>query len=56
MNEFVTSSAFTLLPTEVQECVLSGEMEGYVSYWLQPGNYETDEFREAWKHIGHGGV
>jgi len=27
-----------------------------VSYWLQPGDYEQDPFREAWERIGHGGV
>jgi hypothetical protein len=25
-----------------------------ISYWLQPKQYETDEFREKWERIGRG--
>lgn len=51
-----TPSAFILLPSEVRERAHRGEKDGRISYWLQPGNYEVDEFREAWERIGHGGV
>lgn len=49
-------SAFILLPSEVRERAHRGEKDGRVSYWLQPGDYEQDPFREAWERIGHGGV
>ncbi len=51
-----TPSAFILLPSEVRERAHRGEKDGRVSYWLQPGDYEQDLFREAWERIGHGGV
>ena len=51
-----TPFAFILLPSEVRERAHRGEKDGRISYWLQPGNYEIDEFREAWERIGHGGV
>ena len=51
-----TPSAFVLLPLEVRERAHRGEKNGRVSYWLQPGDYEQDPFREAWERIGHGGV
>jgi len=49
-------SAFILLPSEVRERAHRGEKDGRVSYWLQPGAYEQEPFREAWERIGHGGV
>ena len=51
-----TPSAFILLPSEVRERAHRGEKDGRVSYWLQPGDYEQDPFREAWERIGRGGV
>ena len=51
-----TPSAFILLPSEVRERAHRSEKNGRVSYWLQPGAYEQDPFREAWERIGHGGV
>lgn len=51
-----TPSAFILLPSEVRERAHRSEKDGRVSYWLQPGDYEQDPFREAWERIGHGGV
>lgn len=51
-----TPSAFILLPSEVRERAHRSEKNGRVSYWLQPGDYEQDPFREAWERIGHGGV
>jgi hypothetical protein len=47
-------TAFILLPSEVKERAHRGEKEGRVSYWLQPGAYDNDSFREAWERIGHG--
>jgi S1-C subfamily serine protease len=49
-------AAFILLPSEVRERAHRGEKDGRVSHWLQPGNYEQEAFREAWKRIGHGGL
>ncbi len=51
-----TPSAFVLLPSEVRERAHRGEKDGRVSFWLQPADYEQDQFREAWERIGHGGV
>ncbi|MBA4359076.1 MAG: hypothetical protein C0405_15275 [Desulfovibrio sp.] len=47
---------FILQPEEVRERAHRGEKDGSVSYWLHPKDYEQDEFRDAWKRIGHGGV
>ena len=49
-----TPTAFVLLPSEVKELAHRGEKEGRVSYWLQPGEYEREQFREAWHRIGKG--
>ncbi len=49
-------SAFILLPSEVRKRAHRGEKDGRVSYWLQPGEYEENTFREAWERIGHGCV
>lgn len=49
-----TPSAFVLTPTEVLERARRGEKEGRVSYWLQPVDYEQEQFREAWERIDHG--
>jgi len=48
-------SAYVLLPSEVSALAHRGEKEGRVSYWLQPNDYDTEQFREAWGRIGHGG-
>ena len=45
---------FVLTPPEVRRLAHRGEKEGRVSYWLQPRQYEADEFREAWARIGTG--
>ncbi len=47
-------SAFILLPSEVRDRAHRGEKDGRVSFWLQPGDYEQNPFREAWERIGHG--
>ena len=49
-------SAFILLPDEVKKKTHRVEKEGRISYWLEPGSYDTDEFREAWDRIGFGNV
>jgi hypothetical protein len=46
--------AFILKPEEVKERAHRGEKDGRISYWLQPTQYDTDEFREAWDRIGRG--
>ena len=49
-----TPAAFIMLPSEVKERAHRGEMDGRVSYWLQPAAYDQAAFREAWERIGHG--
>lgn len=49
-----TPSAFILTPEEVLKDARRGEKDGRVSYWLQPGDYEQERFRDAWERIGHG--
>lgn len=57
INRVATSpTAFVLLPSEVSTLAHRGEKEGRVSFWLQPRDYEQDNFREAWGRIGHGGI
>lgn len=46
--------AFILLPSEVKQRAHRGEKEGRVSYWLQPNQYDCDEFRNRWDRIGFG--
>ncbi len=45
---------FVLLPSEVRALAHRGEKDGRISYWLQPGQYAQDNFREAWSRIGYG--
>jgi hypothetical protein len=47
---------FIMKPKEVKQLAHRGEKEGRVSYWLQPNQYDTDQFREAWDRIGRGDV
>ncbi len=55
VNKVGTSpSAFILLPSEVRAGAHRGEKEGRVSFWLQPSDYDQEQFREAWERIGHG--
>lgn len=55
VNKVATEpSAFVLTPAEVLDRARRGEKEGRVSYWLQPVDYEQEQFREAWERIGHG--
>jgi hypothetical protein len=45
---------FVLTPDEVTKLVHRGEKDGRVSYWLQPREYEQDQFFEKWERIGTG--
>jgi hypothetical protein len=45
---------FVLLPSEVRERAHRGEKDGRISYWLQPNQYASTEFREAWSRVGRG--
>jgi hypothetical protein len=45
---------FILSPDEVRRFAHRGEKDGRVSFWLQPGSYDKDEFRDAWHRIGRG--
>jgi hypothetical protein len=45
---------FVMKQEEVKQLAHRGEKEGRVSYWLQPNQYDTDHFREAWDRIGRG--
>ncbi|HZV04202.1 MAG TPA: hypothetical protein VE999_03850 [Gemmataceae bacterium] len=50
-----TPQCFVLTPDEVRRLAHRGEKNGKVSFWLQPRNYDTDEFREKWEErIGIG--
>jgi hypothetical protein len=46
--------AFILLPSEVKHLAHRGEKDGRVSFWLQPNQYDREEYREAWHRIGFG--
>ena len=47
---------FIMTPDEVKRLAHRGEIDGRVSYWLQPSKYHTDEFRERWDRIGSGAL
>jgi hypothetical protein len=47
-----TPLCFIMKPREVRTLAHRGEKDGRVSYWLQPTQYNTDKFREAWHRIG----
>ena len=49
-----TPECFVLTPGEVQQLAHKGERNGVTSYWLQPKQYEADNFRERWERIGLG--
>ncbi len=55
MNKVTSSpSAFILLPSEVRNLAHRGEMDGRVSFWLQPTSYDQAQFKEMWERIGRG--
>ena len=45
---------FVLTPAEVRALAHRGEKDDNVSYWLQPKQYETLQFRDKWDRIGNG--
>jgi hypothetical protein len=45
---------FILTPAEIRKLVHRGEKNGKVSFWLQPRDYATEQFREKWERIGSG--
>ncbi len=47
-------AAFILTPDEIKQRAHRGEKDGRISYWLQPKDYESDVFRDAWHRIGRG--
>lgn len=47
-------TAFILTPDEIKQRAHRGEKDGRISYWLQPKDYESDVFRDAWHRIGRG--
>jgi len=48
-------STFILLPKEVLKLAATSGQGESRTYWLQPLDYEKDNFRDAWERIGHGG-
>lgn len=49
-----TPKCYILLPHEVRALAFRGEIEGRVSYWLQPRAYAVKDFEERWTRIGYG--
>jgi hypothetical protein len=49
-----TPECFVLTPAEVRRLVHRSEKDGKQSFWLQPRDYDSDEFREKWERIGFG--
>jgi hypothetical protein len=45
---------FVLTPAEVKHRASKTEKNGKVAYWLEPRQYETDEFKGKWERIGNG--
>ena len=45
---------FVLTPAEVRQRASRAEKNGTVSYWLEPKQYETEEFKGKWERIGKG--
>lgn len=54
--ESETPECFVLTPQEVQALAHGADKDGVKSYWLQPKQYATDEFREKWERIGLGSI
>src|SRR5436305_6836433 len=44
-----TPECFVMTPEEIRKLVFRGEKNDKVSFWLQPKDYATDEFREKWE-------
>ena len=55
VNRITTKpSVFILSPEEVRGAAHRGEKDDRISFWLQPGSYDKDQFRDAWHRIGRG--
>ncbi len=44
-------TTFIMCPEEVRERAHRGEKEGRITYWLQPRDYDREQFREAWGRL-----
>ena len=53
-NFATTPETFVLKPAQVKALACRNEKAGIASFWLQPLQYEADDFREAWGRIGSG--
>jgi len=53
-NVLIEPRAFIILPSEVIDRAHMGVKEERISYWLQPKDYDTESFRDAWHRIGFG--
>ena len=51
-NVETTPAVFVLTPDEIKERAHRGERDGNISYWLQPKDYELEQFRDCWDRIG----
>jgi hypothetical protein len=49
-------TTFVLLPGEVIALAKRNEKDGRPSYWLEPTDYEAEQFRDAWVRIGESAV
>jgi hypothetical protein len=49
-----TPSAFVMVPSEVQALARRSEKDGKVAYWLQPPDYDVEQFHEKWSRIEAG--
>mgnify|MGYP001570997879 CR=1 FL=1 len=47
-----TPECLVLTPEEVRRLAHRGEKDGKVSFWLQPRDYDAEEFREKSERIG----
>ena len=55
VNRITTKpTVFILSPEEVRGAAHRGEKDDRISFWLQPGSYDKDQFRDAWHRIGRG--
>ena len=55
VNRITTKpTVFILSPEEVRGAAHRGENDDRISFWLQPGSYDKDQFRDAWHRIGRG--
>jgi hypothetical protein len=51
-NASLNPEVFITRPENIRKRIHKGEMEGRISYWLDPKEYE--EFRDNWKELGEG--